>query len=119
MIKELLTVLVLSVHDGDTLTVNLPCALPIACEKMPIRVFGVDTPEITDIRPDMKLLAIKARGRVRDLTSYSHKVELSVVQRDMYYRLDADVYSDGISIADTLKAEGLARPYFGKGPKPW
>jgi endonuclease YncB( thermonuclease family) len=119
MIKELLIVMVLSVHDGDTLTVNLPCALPIACEKMPIRIFGIDTPEITDQRPDVKLLAVKARDRVRELTGFSHKVELSIEGRDMYYRLDADVYSDGVSVADTLKSEGLARPYFGKGPKPW
>lgn len=116
---SLLLISVLSVHDGDTLTVNLPCDLPIACEKMPIRLNGIDTPEMTDKRPDIKTLAIRARERVKALVSDPHKVELRILGRDKYFRLDAELFSDGVSVAETLKAEGLAKPYNGTGPKPW
>lgn len=114
-----LLIAVLAVHDGDTLAVNLPCAIDIVCKRMPIRISGIDTPELTDERPAIKLLARQARARVIALTGRTHTVEMAVVGRDKYFRLDADIYSDGVSIAEILKAEGLAKPYTGLGPKPW
>ena len=115
----LLLIAVLSVHDGDTVTVNLPCDVAVVCAKMPVRIFGIDTPELRDKRPALKLLAQKARARLIELTSSAHKVEMLAISRDKYFRLDAHVYSDGVSVAKTLTDEGLARPYFGAGPKPW
>lgn len=118
-LATLFIVAVLSVHDGDTLTVNLPCDVQAVCDKVPVRISGIDTPEINDARPEMKLLAQKAKSRLIDLTSSAHKVEMRIEGRDKYFRLDAHIYSDGESVAKTLVAEGLARPYFGEGPKPW
>lgn len=115
----LFIVTVLSVHDGDTLTVNLPCAIPAVCSRMPVRIDGIDTPELNDKRPEMKLLAQKARLRLKELTSPPHQVEMQVTGRDKYFRLDARIVSDGIPVARTLTAEGLARPYTGSGPRPW
>jgi endonuclease YncB( thermonuclease family) len=117
--SALLIIAVLSIHDGDTLTVNLPCDMAAVCAKMPVRINGIDTPELKDPRTDMKLLAQKAKSRLIDLTSSAHKVEMQVIGRDKYFRLDAELYSDGVSVAKTLVAEGLARPYKGAGQKPW
>lgn len=116
---ELLPVAVLSVHDGDTLTINLPCDIREVCQKMPIRLNGIDAPELKDKRPEIRQLARVARLKMQDLTSVAHKVEMQIIGRDKYFRLDADLYSDGISVAETLKSEGLARVYTGSGPKPW
>lgn len=115
----LLLIAVLSVHDGDTVTVNLPCDVAVVCTKMPVRLSGIDTPELHDQRPEMKALAQKAKSRLTDLTSSAHKVEMRVNGRDKFFRLDADLYSDGVSVSKTLLDEGLARPYSGEGPKPW
>lgn len=116
---NLLLIAVLAIHDGDTLTINLPCNLPQVCQKMPVRIYGIDTPELNDKRPDIKQLARQAKARVIALTGKNHKVELNIVGRDKYFRLDGIVFSDGVSIADTLLEEGLAKPYNGEGPKPW
>ena len=35
-----------SVYDGDTFKINLNCSLAVYCEKVPVRVLGVDTAEI-------------------------------------------------------------------------
>lgn len=119
MTSILFLIAVLSVHDGDTLTVNLPCDLPTVCNKVPIRLIGIDTPELRDKRPEMRLLALKAKDRLAELTSSSHKVEMRVIKRDKYYRLDAEVYSDDVSVSTILINEGLARVYMGEGKKPW
>lgn len=111
---------VLSVYDGDTLTVDLAdCGVMIACHYLPIRLKGYDAPELRDKRPEMRQLAIQARERMRELTSSAHKVELKNVGRDKYYRLDADIYSDGRNVGPLMEQEGLVRPYNGRGPKPW
>ena len=116
---SLFLIVVLSVHDGDTLTVDLPCDIPSVCKAMPIRLSGIDTPELTDKRPEIRQLARTARYKVQELTTPPHKVEMRILGRDKYFRLDAAIFSDGVSIAETLKAEGLARAYDGTGPKPW
>lgn len=115
----LLLITVLSVHDGDTLTINLPCDIPTVCHKMPIRLNGIDTPELNDKRPEIRQLARTAKFKLQEMTAAPHKIELRIIGRDKYFRLDAELFSDGVSVAETLKAEGLARPYTGTGPKPW
>lgn len=115
----LLLISVLSVHDGDTMTINLSCDIAEVCHKMPIRISGIDTPELHDRRPEIRALAFKAKTRAAELVAAPHKVEMRIVGRDKYFRLDADVYSDGVLVSDTLKAEGLARDYAGIGLKPW
>ena len=115
----MLLITVLSVHDGDTLTVNLPCEIAEVCQKMPIRINGIDTPELNDKRPEIRQMARIAREELKQMTSASHKVEMRIIGRDKYFRLDAELYSDGISIAESLTKQGLARPYTGQGAKPW
>lgn len=118
-VVALILITVLSVHDGDTLNINLPCDIPAVCQKMPIRLSGIDTPELNDKRPEIRQLARMAKFKLQALTAPPHKVEMRIIGRDKYFRLDAQLFSDGVSIAETLVAEGLARPYLGTGPKPW
>ena len=44
--SALQNVSVASVYDGDTFKINLNCSLAVYCEKVPVRVLGVDCPEI-------------------------------------------------------------------------
>jgi endonuclease YncB( thermonuclease family) len=76
----LLLILILAVHDGDTLMVNLPCNVPQVCNKMPIRINGIDTPELLDPRPEIRAIAQKARARTIELTSSS--TTMHIVGRD-------------------------------------
>ena len=46
------------------------------------------------------------------------KIELHNVQSCKYFRVVAEVWIDGESLADTLKAEGLAKDYDGEGARP-
>lgn len=45
---------VTSIYDGDTFKVNLQGYLPIAGERIGIRINGIDTPEMRDNRPKIK-----------------------------------------------------------------
>lgn len=110
---------VVSVYDGDTFTADLNCAQPVFCQKLGIRILGIDTPEMSDKRPDMQVLARRAKDRLSELLSAPNRVILKSVSRDKYFRLDATITSNGKDVATTLLNEGLARPYTGVGPKPW
>ena len=43
--NDITNVKVTSVYDGDTFKVMLPCALPVVCDYISVRVRGVDAPE--------------------------------------------------------------------------
>ena len=53
---------VASIYDGDTFKINLNCSLAVYCEKVPVRVRGVDTPEIKGKTEREKALAQKAKA---------------------------------------------------------
>ena len=53
---------VASVYDGDTFKINLNCSLAVYCEKVPVRVLGVDCPEIKGKTKREKALAQKAKA---------------------------------------------------------
>jgi endonuclease YncB( thermonuclease family) len=107
------------VHDGDTFIAEISDVHPIIGKEISIRINGIDTPEITDKRPAIKELAIKARDYVQQRLLKSCVIELINVQRDKYFRLLADVYVDGVNLADELIRAGLAKPYDGKTKPEW
>ena len=112
-------VIVLSVHDGDTFRVNIPCDVAVACRNLPVRISGIDAPELHDRRPDRKALAQSAKLELQRMLQSARRVELVDIKRDKYFRLNARVLADGVDVARTLEAKGLARPYTGEGMKPW
>ncbi len=95
---------VVSVHDGDTLTVQGGTR---------VRVLGIDTPELDDARPPWRALALAARDRARALLADGTVcLTLDRDLRDRYGRTLAHVYlADGRWLAELLVAEGLARVY--------
>lgn len=105
------------VYDGDTLFVDIPNFPSILGEDMPIRVRGIDTPEIRGKCPEEKVIAKQARDQVRLWSENAERVELTNIERGKYFRLVATVLIDGEDIGEKLVKLGLARPYDGQGKR--
>ncbi|MCB0389977.1 MAG: thermonuclease family protein [Bdellovibrionales bacterium] len=101
-------------YDGDTITVNIPRVHHFFGKKVPIRVFGIDTPEKKSKDPCEKSKAQEAAKLTYELLSLAQNIELRNAERGKYFRIVADVYFDGNSLAEELMDRGLAVPYFGE-----
>ena len=101
-----------SVYDGDTFKINLNCSMRVFCEKVPVRVRGIDCPEIKGKTEREKRLAQKAKAFTKDFLSRG-EVNLSNCGRDKYFRLLCDVDVNGQSLAQELLKRKLAYRYDG------
>ena len=104
-------------YDGDTITVNISSFPKIVGDKISIRVNGIDTPEMRGTKGKLKEKARNAKKLVESLCRKAKKLELRNMKRGKYFRIVADVFVDGKSVADILIKNGLAKPYDG-GKKP-
>lgn len=108
---------VVSVYDGDTITVDAEI-WPGVTIRTGVRLDGIDTPEIRGKCQAEKDLAVKARDFVR--VRAGERVQLVNVRNGKYAgRVVADVLVDGHSVALWLVGEGLARPYDGGRRAGW
>ncbi len=104
---------VASVYDGDTFKINLNCSLAIYCEKVPVRVLGVDTPEIKGKTAKEKRLAKEAKAFTKNFLSKG-PISLSNCSRDKYFRLLCDVTNaQGQNLAQELIRKDLGYEYWG------
>lgn len=104
---------VASVYDGDTFKINLNCSLAVYCEKVPVRVLGVDCPEIKGKTAKEKRLAQKAKAFTKEFLQ-NGPISLSNCARDKYFRLLCAVTDgQGRSLADELIARDLGYAYDG------
>ncbi|MCP3683220.1 MAG: thermonuclease family protein, partial [bacterium] len=118
---------IVSVYDGDTFKVNVDWWPDIIGNAISIRVNGLDTPEIRGSSPLEKQAAYVVRDYVKELltTATSVKLEddddgrIDENNRDKYFRIDAEVYVDGISLNKLLIKKGYAKPYDGGTKSPW
>ena len=110
---------VLSVYDGDTFRVDIDELSDIVGKNIAIRILGIDTPEIRGQCEKEKQLAIKARDFTRYYLNNASNIQLSNLKRDKYFRLLADVYIDGESLAAALLVNNLAVRYSGNKKSNW
>lgn len=108
---------VVLVYDGDTFKINMKSWPAVVGKNLPVRVRGIDTPEIHGKCLHEKIMARLAREEAEIKLMYGGLVELDNIQRGKYFRLVADVYVDGESLGERLIRKGLARPYDGKGKR--
>lgn len=101
-----------SVYDGDTFKVYLSCRYPVFCKAVPVRVRGVDCPEMRGGTPESKAAAKAAKKFTKDFLK-SGKILLRNCGRDKYFRLLCDVKVNGVFLAPALLAAGHAVPYDG------
>lgn len=105
------------VYDGDSFTVSVAGWPDIIGESIPIRIEGVDTPEIRGKCKVEKEIALRARTFSRDQLTNAKVIELRNMQRGKYFRILADVCLDGVSLGRELIRTGLAVEYQGRGQK--
>ena len=110
---------VISVYDGDTFRVNIDSLPPIVGKNIPIRVNGVDTPEIRGKCQYEKNLALEARDFVRAKLSNAKEIKLTNLQRGKYFRVVANVVVDGVSLEQELLDNELAYEYSGGKKLSW
>ena len=110
---------VISVYDGDTFRVDIASLPPIVGKNIPIRVNGVDTPEIQGKCKYEKNLALKARDFVRIKLTNAKEIKLTNLQRGKYFRVVANVVVDGVSLERELLDNKLAYRYDGGTKLSW
>ena len=110
---------VISVYDGDTFRVDIDSLPPIVGKNIPIRLNGVDTPEIRGKCEYEKDLAIKARDFVRNKLANAKEIKLNNLQRGKYFRVVANVIVDGVSLEQELLENELAYKYTGGKKSSW
>lgn len=104
---------VTSIYDGDTFRANIVGWPDIIGERVPIRINGIDTPELRGKCSQEKLLARKAKQITVEMLRNAKVIELRNMHRGKYFRIVADVYADGKSVAKELVNRGLAVLYDG------
>ena len=109
------------VYDGDTFFVDVEGLHPIIGKEIPIRILGVDTPEIKHRAKCDKEheLGMQARAFVEERLQSADKVELVKISRGKYFRIVADVIYDGQSIASEIIQAGYGVVYHPKKKKDW
>ncbi|MBF0135992.1 MAG: thermonuclease family protein [Magnetococcales bacterium] len=101
-------------YDGDTIRFDIPGVHPLLGQNIPVRMRGIDAPEIRAKCPMEKMVAIKTKERIQQLLGKAERITLKETGRDKYFRIVARVVADGIDLGDSLIKDGLAVPYDGK-----
>lgn len=100
---------VVTVHDGDTITVRLSTGN----EK--VRLVGIDSPELDDQRPDYRAAGLAARDYARSVVegiTVTLEADTKQPDRDRYDRLLRYVIlGDGTNLNEELVRKGYARVY--------
>ncbi len=110
---------VLSVHDGDTLSLGICMRGMMDPLKFSCRLADIDTCELTSHDATIKKLALRAKERLQELT-VDKLVWVRCHGLDKYGRLLVDLYGDKgdpKSFGDVLVEEGLACRYTGHEKK--
>ncbi len=110
---------VTSIYDADTFRVNIKGWPPIIGKRVPIRVNGIDAPEIRAKCQTEKIKSRKAKQFTVAKLREGRSIELRNMKRGKYFRIVADVFIDGESLAEHLVEEGLARRYDGGKKSSW
>ena len=104
---------VTSIYDGDTFRANIAGWPDIIGERIPIRIKGIDTPELRGKCQQEKILARKAKQITVEMLRNAKVIELRNMHRGKYFRIVADVYANGKNVAKELVNRGLAVLYDG------
>ena len=105
---------IISVYDGDTVTANISSIYKELEIMMPIRLKGIDTPEIRGKCHKEIILAMKAKSFLMARIKRGNSFELKNVTKGKYFRIVGTLYIDGIDVNQELIKAGLARRYNGQ-----
>jgi len=108
-----------SVYDGDTFRGEILGYPAIIGNNVPIRIKGLDTPEIRGKCTLEKQKAKAARDYLKAMLLNAQKIELTEVERGKYFRVLAYVEVDGERVDAVMIRAGHARPYEGGRRQGW
>ena len=100
------------VIDGDTVELDIDLGFNIT-RREKVRLYGINTPELTDKDPVIREKAIQAKLKVVDLVMFQ-KLQIKTLKDklDKYGRILAIINVNGVIVNDELVSLGLAVPYF-------
>lgn len=95
-----------SVYDGDTMRVDLDLGCGVWLKNEPIRLFGINAPEI---RGKEKVKGIKARDALRGLLE-GHSITVKTIKdkKGKYGRYLGIVFVEGVNVNEWLVKQGFA-----------
>ena len=101
-------------YDGDTCMISIPGVHPLFGDHIPVRLLGIDTPEIKGQCDREKILAREARDFARTMLSEAKEIKLIQASRgDKYFRLLGRLEADGRDLSQSLLDAHLAVAYNG------
>jgi micrococcal nuclease len=100
--------------DGDTLDVSIDHGFRVYT-KQRVRLYGIDTAELTSGDPALRAKALAAKQKANELAPAGTDVQLKTVkEEDKYGRyLAVLTTSGGADLARLLIEQGLGSAYFG------
>lgn len=110
---------VTSIYDADTFRVNISSWPAIIGKRVPVRVLGIDAPEIRGKCESEKKIARQAKQFTVAMLRKGKQIILQDIQRGKYFRILANVSIDGVDLGKQLIQAGLARPYDGGRRQGW
>ena len=110
---------VVKVHDGDTFIVNIAGCPDVLCKNMPVRISGIDAPEIKGKCAQETADAIAAKNYLTGQVMNAKDIALHDPTRDKYFRISALVIVNGVNVGNEMVKQGLARTYSGGKRASW
>lgn len=100
---------VISVYDGDTLTVDIDLGFSVVMRQQTVRLSRINAPELRGSTAD---LGFKSRNALRDKV-LDKTIILKTIKdsREKYGRWLGEVWVDGICVNDWLIENGFAVKY--------
>lgn len=105
-------------YDGDTLTVNIKDLPDVFGKEIPVRIRGVDTPEMNASRGCEKEAAENARLFLKRMVAGA-KLKLLGCERDKYFRLLCTLKAGDVDVGDRILKGRWGTPYDGGTKTEW
>ncbi len=111
---NLKTVEFLECYDGDTCYFDIPQWHDLVGKRLPVRLAGIDSPEIRGKCQQEKTLAKQAKNWINQRLNEAEQIELRHTQRGKYFRVVAEVWADGENLNQAMIAQNFAVAYEGQ-----
>lgn len=100
-------------YDGDTYTFDLGEGVPELFRTMPLRLYGIDTPEMRAKNPQEKEKAVQAKNFGQSELVGAKQIDLVNCKDDKYFRILCSVNYDGKDLTGELLKRNMGYPYYG------
>lgn len=104
-------------HDGDTFVFDLGMSLPDLFRTMPLRLYGIDTPEVGTKNSCEKAKGLLVRDFARNELQSAKQINLINCSKDKYFRILCSVDYDGKDLTTELLKRNYGYEYYGDKKK--